>query len=113
MCSETSKNNVDYKNTLSLPETDFPMRAGLPTREPVWLEHWEKLDVYNTLRKRTGRKQFILHDGPPYANGNLHIGHALIRLLKDWLVGPNKWLVKIPPTSQVWNVPDQNLFMVQ
>ena len=49
MCSETSKNNVDYKNTLSLPETDFPMRAGLPTREPIWLEHWEKLDIYLSL----------------------------------------------------------------
>jgi len=59
MCSETSKNNVDYKNTLSLPETDFPMRAGLPTREPIWLEHWEKLDIYNTLRKRTGRNHLF------------------------------------------------------
>ncbi len=103
MCSETSKNNVDYKNTLSLPETDFPMRAGLPTREPVWLEHWEKLDVYNTLRKRTGRKQFILHDGPPYANGNLHIGHALNKILKDMVVRSQQMLGNDAPYIPGWD----------
>lgn len=103
MCSETSKNNVDYKNTLSLPETDFPMRAGLPTREPVWLEHWEKLDIYNTLRKRTGRKQFILHDGPPYANGNLHIGHALNKILKDMVVRSQQMLGNDAPYIPGWD----------
>jgi isoleucyl-tRNA synthetase len=103
MCSETSKNNVDYKHTLSLPETDFPMRAGLPTREPVWLEHWEKLDVYNTLRKRTGRKQFILHDGPPYANGNLHIGHALNKILKDMVVRSQQMLGNDAPYIPGWD----------
>ena len=103
MCSETSKNNVDYKNTLSLPETDFPMRAGLPTREPVWLAHWEKLDVYNTLRKRTGRKQFILHDGPPYANGNLHIGHALNKILKDMVVRSQQMLGNDAPYIPGWD----------
>ena len=103
MCSETSKNKVDYKNTLSLPETDFPMRAGLPKREPVWLEHWEKLDVYNTLRKRTGRKQFILHDGPPYANGNLHIGHALNKILKDMVVRSQQMLGNDAPYIPGWD----------
>ena len=103
MCSETSKNNVDYKNTLSLPETDFPMRAGLPTREPIWLEHWEKLDVYDTLRKRTGRKSFILHDGPPYANGNLHIGHALNKILKDMVVRSQQMLGNDAPYIPGWD----------
>ena len=103
MCSETSKNNVDYKNTLSLPETDFPMRAGLPTREPVWLEHWEKLDIYNTLRKRIGRKPFILHDGPPYANGNLHIGHALNKILKDMVVRSQQMLGNDAPYIPGWD----------
>ena len=98
-----SKNNVDYKNTLSLPETDFPMRAGLPTREPVWLEHWEKLDIYNTLRKRTGRKPFILHDGPPYANGNLHIGHALNKILKDMVVRSQQMLGNDAPFIPGWD----------
>ena len=103
MCSETSKNNVDYKHTLSLPETDFPMRAGLPTREPVWLEHWEKLDIYNTLRKRIGRKPFILHDGPPYANGNLHIGHALNKILKDMVVRSQQMLGNDAPYIPGWD----------
>jgi len=94
---------VDYKNTLSLPETDFPMRAGLPTREPVWLEHWEKLDIYNTLRKRTGRKPFILHDGPPYANGNLHIGHALNKILKDMVVRSQQMLGNDAPYIPGWD----------
>ncbi|GGC05944.1 isoleucine--tRNA ligase [Marivita lacus] len=83
MCAETP----DYKDTLNLPETDFPMRAGLPTREPAWLEKWAKMGVYDRLRdKAEGRKPFTLHDGPPYANGHLHIGHALNKILKDMVV---------------------------
>ena len=82
MCAETP----DYKNTLKLPVTDFPMRAGLPTREPEWLERWERLRVYDQLRTREGRKPFTLHDGPPYANGHLHIGHGLNKILKDMVV---------------------------
>ena len=74
---------TDYKNTLNLPKTDFPMRAGLPNREPGWLERWEKIGIYRKLRQKPSRKPFILHDGPPYANGNLHIGHALNKILKD------------------------------
>ncbi len=83
MCAD----KTDYKDTLNLPETDFPMRAGLPKREPEWLERWEKIGVYDRLRKTAdGRKPFILHDGPPYANGHLHIGHALNKILKDMVV---------------------------
>ena len=81
-----SAQTPEYKETLNLPKTDFPMRAGLPKREPDWLERWEKLGVYDRLRTKTGRKSFTLHDGPPYANGNLHIGHALNKILKDMVV---------------------------
>ncbi len=82
MCADTP----EYKDTLNLPKTDFPMRAGLPTREPAWLERWNKIGVYDRLREKEGRKQFTLHDGPPYANGHLHIGHALNKTLKDLVV---------------------------
>ena len=74
----------DYSRTLFLPQTEFPMRAGLPEREPVILERWQTLDLYRRLREAAkGRPRFILHDGPPYANGNIHIGHALNKILKD------------------------------
>ena len=76
----------DYKDTLNLPETEFPMRAGLPKREPDWLKRWDEMDVYGILRKRPGRTKFTLHDGPPYANGHLHIGHALNKTIKDIIV---------------------------
>ncbi len=75
---------TDYKDTLNLPKTDFPMRADLAKREPQILEFWEKNRIYDTLRsKNESRKKFILHDGPPYANGRIHIGHALNKTLKD------------------------------
>ncbi|WP_119306742.1 isoleucine--tRNA ligase [Cohaesibacter haloalkalitolerans] len=74
----------DYSKTLYLPQTDFPMRAGLPKNEPKILERWESMNLYKALRKRSeGREKYVLHDGPPYANGNLHIGHALNKILKD------------------------------
>jgi isoleucyl-tRNA synthetase len=74
----------DYSETLFLPKTDFPMRAGLPQKEPEILARWQKLDLYARLRAAAqGRVKFILHDGPPYANGNIHIGHALNKILKD------------------------------
>ena len=82
MCAETP----DYKDTLNLPKTDFPMRAGLPKREPAWLERWEKIGVYDRLRSPIDRTVFTLHDGPPYANGHLHIGHALNKTIKDIIV---------------------------
>ncbi len=79
-----SKPERDYSETLFLPQTEFPMRAGLPQREPEILARWEKGDLYEQLRAAAkGREKFILHDGPPYANGNIHIGHALNKILKD------------------------------
>ena len=85
--------NFDFKNTLILPDTNFPMRASLPIREPEWLRHWNELSIYNTLRKKSAeRKSFILHDGPPYANGHLHIGHALNKILKDFIVRSQQML---------------------
>ena len=74
----------DYSKTLFLPQTEFPMRAGLPQREPEILKRWNEIGLYEQLRKAaTGRAKFVLHDGPPYANGNIHIGHALNKILKD------------------------------
>jgi isoleucyl-tRNA synthetase len=74
----------DYSKTLFLPQTDFPMRAGLPQKEPELLERWRRLDLYHRLRRAAaGKPRFILHDGPPYANGNIHIGTALNKILKD------------------------------
>ncbi|MGR3321254.1 MAG: isoleucine--tRNA ligase [Pseudooceanicola sp.] len=82
-----SAETPDYKDTLNLPKTDFPMRAGLPKREPGWLDRWSRMGVYDRLRETAGgREPFILHDGPPYANGHLHIGHALNKILKDFIV---------------------------
>ncbi len=75
---------MDYKSTVFLPRTDFPMKAELPKREPEILARWERLDLYGRQRQQAnGRPKFILHDGPPYANGHLHIGHALNKILKD------------------------------
>ncbi len=75
---------VDYSPTLYLPQTDFPMRAGLPTKEPETVARWQQMGLYKQLRaSAAGREKFVLHDGPPYANGNIHIGHALNKILKD------------------------------
>ena len=77
----------DYNETLILPNTDFPMRAGLPAREPAMLERWEREDIYNELlKKNEGKPLFSLHDGPPFSNGDLHMGHALNKALKDFIV---------------------------
>jgi isoleucyl-tRNA synthetase len=74
----------DYSKTLFLPQTEFPMRAGLPQREPEILARWNQIDLYGRLRRNArGKTKFVLHDGPPYANGNIHIGHALNKILKD------------------------------
>ena len=74
----------DYRGTVFLPQTSFPMRGDLPKREPHWIERWQRLDLWNRLREQSkGREKFVLHDGPPYANGPLHIGHALNKILKD------------------------------
>ncbi|WP_165670083.1 isoleucine--tRNA ligase [Metapseudomonas otitidis] len=78
---------TDYKATLNLPETAFPMKAGLPQREPETLQRWDSIGLYQKLRQiGEGRPTFVLHDGPPYANGEIHIGHALNKILKDIIV---------------------------
>ncbi|CAI8193101.1 MAG: Isoleucine--tRNA ligase [Alphaproteobacteria bacterium] len=77
----------DWRETLNLPQTEFPMKAGLPKREPDILAHWTKIGLYDKLRADAkGREKFVLHDGPPYANGDIHIGHALNKILKDVIV---------------------------
>ena len=78
---------TDYKPTLNLPETDFPMRGGLPNKEPKQVKSWQEKDLYQKIRQaKAGLPQFILHDGPPYANGNIHIGHAVNKVLKDMII---------------------------
>ena len=85
--TSTDSKAPDYRATVFLPETDFPMKAGLPQLEPKLLARWEGMNLYKRLREDAkGREKFILHDGPPYANGNLHIGHALNKILKDTIV---------------------------
>ncbi|MBP9831024.1 MAG: class I tRNA ligase family protein, partial [Polaromonas sp.] len=79
--------NTDYRSTLNLPDTSFPMRGDLPKREPAWVKSWEDKGIYKKLRDvRAGKPKFILHDGPPYANGQIHIGHAVNKILKDMIV---------------------------
>ncbi|MBF8297360.1 MAG: ileS, partial [candidate division NC10 bacterium] len=78
---------MNYKETLNLPTTTFPMKADLPIREPSLIQWWDSTDLYDRLRQaRAGRDVWILHDGPPYANGHIHIGHALNKILKDIVV---------------------------
>ncbi|MFT6773970.1 MAG: isoleucyl-tRNA synthetase, partial [Paracoccaceae bacterium] len=96
MTSDTAAaSSHDWKSTLFLPKTEFPMRAGLPAREPGWLARWEEIGIYDRLREKgraEGRPVFTLHDGPPYANGHLHIGHALNKVLKDLVVRSQQML---------------------
>ncbi|MBM4302575.1 MAG: isoleucine--tRNA ligase [Deltaproteobacteria bacterium] len=78
---------MNYKETLNLPRTDFPMKADLPRREPLFLKRWAEIDLYGKIRAQSqGRPKFVLHDGPPYANGHIHLGHALNKILKDIIV---------------------------
>lgn len=78
---------AEYKHTLNLPQTEFPMKANLAQREPKRLQHWDEIGVYQHIRQqRQGRRKFILHDGPPYANGDIHIGHSVNKILKDIIV---------------------------
>ena len=77
---------MDYNKTINLPKTDFPMRAGLPKREPEMLKRWQEQDVYHEmLKKNEGKPRFNLHDGPPFSNGALHMGHALNKAIKDFI----------------------------
>ena len=78
---------MDYNKTLNLPQTEYPMRGNLPTKEPDILKEWEDDELYKKiLKKNEGRPSYILHDGPPYANGDIHIGTALNKILKDIIV---------------------------
>ncbi|HTI31982.1 MAG TPA: isoleucine--tRNA ligase [Sphingomonas sp.] len=95
---------TDYRSTVFLPKTDFPMKAGLPQKEPGILAKWQADDLYKQLRKsRAGREKFILHDGPPYANGDMHIGHALNHILKDMVVRTQTLLGKDAPYVPGWD----------
>ncbi len=94
----------DFRDTVFLPKTDFPMKAGLPQKEPHILARWQAEDIYRALREaRKGREKFILHDGPPYANGDMHIGHALNHILKDMVVRTQSLLGKDAPYVPGWD----------
>ena len=95
---------ADYRDTVFLPKTDFPMKAGLPQKEPGILARWEADGLYHRLREaRSGREKFILHDGPPYANGDMHIGHALNHILKDMVCRTQSLLGKDAPYVPGWD----------
>jgi len=94
----------DYRDTVFLPQTDFPMQGGLPKKEPELLARWKRDDLHGKMREQgKGRKQFILHDGPPYANGNIHIGHALNKILKDVVVRSHQMLGFDAPFVPGWD----------
>ena len=94
----------DYRDTVFLPKTDFPMKAGLAAKEPAILERWAAIGVYDRLREqRVGRERFILHDGPPYANGDIHMGHAMNKVLKDIIVRSQSLLGKDAPYVPGWD----------
>ncbi|MFP5454758.1 MAG: isoleucine--tRNA ligase, partial [Alphaproteobacteria bacterium] len=94
----------DYRTTVFLPKTDFPMKAGLAQKEPAILARWAAEDLYGTLRKtRAGSERFILHDGPPYANGDIHMGHAMNKVLKDIIVRSQSLLGKDAPYVPGWD----------
>ncbi|HKO01182.1 MAG TPA: class I tRNA ligase family protein, partial [Thermoanaerobaculia bacterium] len=94
----------DYKATLNLPETGFPMRANLPQNEPQRLEQWQQLALYSRIREKSaGRPKFVLHDGPPYANGRIHTGHALNKILKDIVVKSKTMLGFDSPYVPGWD----------
>ena len=102
MADET--NQRDWRDTVFLPRTDFPMKAGLPQKEPAILAKWQADDLYGQVRgARAGREKFILHDGPPYANGDMHIGHALNHILKDMVVRTQTLLGKDAPYVPGWD----------
>ncbi|MBA2919114.1 isoleucine--tRNA ligase [Sphingomonas sp. MAH-20] len=94
----------DYRDTVFLPKTDFPMKAGLAQKEPAILARWQAMGLYQRLReKRAGRERFILHDGPPYANGDIHMGHAMNKVLKDIIVRSQSLLGKDAPYIPGWD----------
>ena len=94
----------DYRPTIFLPQTDFPMKGNLPESEPKILKRWEEMDLYHYLQKRAeGREKFILHDGPPFANGDIHLGHALNKILKDIVMKSQYKLGKATPFIPGWD----------
>ncbi|WP_298306258.1 isoleucine--tRNA ligase [uncultured Erythrobacter sp.] len=102
MSNDTAKR--DYKDTVFLPKTAFPMKAGLPQKEPGIEARWREIDLYGKLREaRVGREKFILHDGPPYANGDMHIGHALNHILKDMVCRTQNLMGKDAPYVPGWD----------
>lgn len=102
--TETTDSAPDWRDTVFLPKTDFPMKAGLAAKEPAILERWAKIGVYDRLREqRKGRERFILHDGPPYANGDLHMGHAMNKILKDVIVRSQSLMGKDAPYIPGWD----------
>jgi isoleucyl-tRNA synthetase len=104
MTMSADQDKRDYRDTVFLPKTDFPMRAGLPKREPEFLAKWVEDDIYQTLRKDgEGREKFVLHDGPPYANGNIHIGHSMNKILKDVIVKSQQMQGKDAPYVPGWD----------
>ena len=95
---------MEFKDTLNLPQTEFPMKGNLPNKEPEILSFWEKMNLYQKLREdRKGKDKYILHDGPPYANGHIHIGHALNKILKDILVKYQSMKGKDAPFVPGWD----------
>ena len=102
--TDTSTEARDYRATLFLPATDFPMKAGLPEAEPKWLARWEKMDLYGRIRERAkGRPLFVLHDGPPYANGEIHMGTGMNKVLKDFVVRSRSMLGYDAPYVPGWD----------
>ncbi|WP_066806885.1 isoleucine--tRNA ligase [Sphingomonas asaccharolytica] len=102
--TDETPSTADYRDTVFLPKTDFPMKAGLAQKEPAILARWESEDLYGKLRtQRAGRQRFILHDGPPYANGDIHMGHAMNKVLKDIIVRSQSLLGKDAPYVPGWD----------
>src|SRR4030095_11778077 len=95
---------LDIKKSVNLPRTEFPMKANLPEREPALLRRWEEFGLYEKLRaQRAGRPRFLLHDGPPYANGNIHLGQALNKILKDMVVKSRSMMGHDAPYRPGWD----------
>ena len=104
MADQPDTPQQDWRDTVFLPKTDFPMKAGLAQKEPAILAKWAADDLYNQLRKtRDGREKFVLHDGPPYANGDIHMGHAMNKVLKDIIVRSQSLLGKDAPYVPGWD----------
>src|SRR5579884_3512284 len=102
--TKTKPEARDWRHTLFLPTTEFPMKAGLPEAEPKWLKRWEERDLYHRMRAAAnGRPLFVLHDGPPYANGEIHSGTGLNKVLKDFVVRSQGMLGKDAPYVPGWD----------